>query len=168
MKIIVWLMIAGFALVGLWCVREGFFALLKVLRRRPYLRRVQGTVLKVEKTRDVSRTTHNGKSESRIMVKFMPVIQFKTAEGETIVFQSESGEAYPVRKRWNGHTIEPTSRYTAGQRIPLVYDPTGELKPCQDDWASLYGMATAMVVAGTLFTSVAAGMVLLFRHKLMI
>jgi len=167
MKIMIWIMLASFAIGGLWCLRGGLFTFLKILRRRPYLRRVQGTVLKVERKREVRLTTHDGKSESRTIVKFTPVIQFKTSEGETITFRSETGESYPIRKGWNGHIIEPISRYKTGQRIPLVYDPTGEIKPCQDDWASLYGMSTAMMVAGTLFMSAGAGMFLLYRDKLM-
>lgn len=166
MKAIVWIMISVFALGGLWCLRHGLASLFLALRRRPYLRRVMGTILVVEKNREVRMANAKSDHRSSIVVKFTPIIHFATPEGESITFRSETGESYPVVRRWNGQTVEPVSRFTAGQRIPVVYDPSGELTPREDSWSGIYGMATAMLIAGFLFSGASTGMIMVYRDHL--
>lgn len=166
MKAIVWIMISAFALGGLWCLRQGLGSLFLALRRRLYLRRVTGTILVVEKTREVRISHAKSENRSNSVVKFTPIIHFATPEGESVTFRSETGESYPVVRRWNGQTVEPVSRFTAGQRIPVVYDPSGELTPREDSWSGMYGMATAMLIAGFLFSGASTGMMMVYRDRL--
>src|SRR5262245_60481215 len=151
MKIVVWLLLSVSALAALFCLREGLRLLLMVIRRRPFLRRVEGVIVVVEKTREAHTVTVNGCSRIVTQVKFFPVIQFTTPDGRSVQFRSELGEAYPVREKWDGHRVEPISRYQAGQAIAVLYDPAGSIKPCLAGWSALYGPATALLVGGFAF-----------------
>jgi hypothetical protein len=70
---------------------------------------------------------------------FFPVIRFTAPSGEQITFESESGDGGQA------------SQYSAGQRLPVLYDPDGQLAPMIDSWWSVWGGALFQVLGGALF-----------------
>jgi hypothetical protein len=166
MKFVIWLLLSVSALAALFCLREGLRSLLAVMRRRPFLRRIEGLILVVEKTREARTMTVNGRSRIVTQVKFFPLIQFTLPDGRAVEFRSEVGEVYPVREKWNGHRVEPASRYQAGQAIEVFYDPARLLKPCIAGWSAFYGPAAAMLAGGLAFAGGSIGIWCAFGAQL--
>lgn len=165
MKYFVWLMLFAFAMVGTFCIREGMRSAILRRRRKPFLRKTQGVILRVDQQRKMESSTSNGRTRTRMVVKFHPVIQFRNEQGKPVQFRSEMGESYAVRKRWNGETVEPQSTYTTGQSLPVCYDIEGQLKPCIDTWAGRNGMNLGFVVAGLLFCGVSIVVGIAFANR---
>src|SRR6185369_7051897 len=88
MRFIAWTMLVAFALAGVFLVWQGIRALVVSMCRRPHLKRVKGTVMTVERTRE-TRTSAGRHGRMRTYVKFHPVIQFTTELGESVRFRSE-------------------------------------------------------------------------------
>jgi len=128
MRFLAWTMLVVFALVGVFILCEGIRSLVTAIRRRPHLKRVKGTVMTVEKTRE-TRSSADGQGQMHTYVKFHPVIQFTTELGESVRFRSEMGECYQVIRRWDGTHTESISRYSAGQLHEVLYDPEGKIPP---------------------------------------
>jgi hypothetical protein len=166
MRFIAWTMLVAFALAGVFLVWQGIRALVISVCRRPHLKRVKGTVMTVERTRE-TRASAGRHGRMRTYVKFHPVIQFTTELGESVRFRSEMGESYPVVRQWDGTHEEPVSRYSAGQIHEVLYDPEGKLPPCLATWVGLFGPAAAMSVAGIVFMGGAALIWFAFREKLL-
>ena len=166
MRFLAWTMLVVFALVGVFLFCEGIRSLVTAIRRRPHLKRVKGTVMTVEKTRE-TRSSADGQGQMHTYVKFHPVIQFTTELGESVRFRSEMGECYQVIRRWDGTHTESISRYSAGQLHEVFYDPEGKIPPCLASWAGFFGPGVAMSVAGLVFVGGSALMWFAFREKLL-
>ena len=157
MKVIVWTLLVAGAIVGSFCLLKGLRSLVNALRRRPYLRRAQGTVTTVHTTRET-------RSDSRgfyTLVTFHPEIEFTNELGQLVRFRSENGESKRAAQ------IEPVSRYRVGQTLEIFHDPAGMLPPCIATWAGLYGPGTALFAGGLGFLFGAALIWFCFGSKLL-
>ena len=157
-------MLVAFALVGCLLIWEGVRSWVVTLRRRPHLRKTQGTVITVEKKRETR--TSGSPPRMRTYVKFHPVINFTTPDGKIQSFTSEMGESYVVQKRSDGTHTEPVSKYSPGQRLDILYDPEGKLPPCLNSWSGLFGPVAALIAAGLVFCGGSALIWFAFKDKL--
>jgi len=157
MKVILWTMLIAGALVGSFCLLKGLRSLFTVLRRRPYLRRAQGTVTTVHTTRE----TRSDSGGFYTCVTFHPEIEFTNELGQLVRFRSENGE----NKR--AAQVEPVSRYRVGQTLEIFHDPAGTLPPCIATWAGLYGPGTGLLAGGIGFLFGAALIWFCFGSKLL-
>ena len=128
--------------IGLIVVFAALWSLISAIRRHPHLQRISGTVLTVEKQRQIG-----GES-----VTFFPIISYTTPDGKQVRFRSNAGTTLPERKFGGG----PISPWRDGQSIDVFHDPSGYLNPCIASLWGLYGMGGGFLVGGILLLIVVA------------
>ena len=163
MKAIVWMMLAAATLVGSFCLLKGLRSLVTALRRRPHLRRAQGTVITVHTARE----TRSNSRGFYTLVTFHPEIEFTNELGQLVRFRSENGESKRVSSGLGGAVVEPVSSYRVGQTLEIFHDPAGTLPSCIATWAGLYGPGTALFAGGLGFLGGAALIWFCFGSKLL-
>jgi hypothetical protein len=138
MQYIVGLMMVIFPLVGCFLIYSGLNEFLKRRERLEYMVRVEGAVMTVTRKRQPGLIARKSRHQRQGWM-FFPVIRFTAPSGEQITFESESGDG------------GQTSQYSAGQRLPVLYDPEGKLPPMIDSWWSVWGGAFFLVLGGAVF-----------------
>ena len=73
-----------------------------------------------------------------------PIIQYQTTTGETVTFQSETGEVTEV-------SGDQPSKYYVEQILPIAYDPQGRLQPMLDSWWGIWGGTVSSLIGGIVF-----------------
>jgi hypothetical protein len=61
----------------------------------------------------------------------------------------------------------PTSRYQAGQRVRVLYDPAGIIAPVLDSWAGLWYAIATQFAAGVVFIGAAAVIWVAFGDRIL-
>lgn len=97
---------------------------------------LEGVVLTVTRKESVQPIDRKKNRYKKKTWMFFPVIRFTLPNGEQITFQSETGDS--GRK----------SSFSAGQRLPVLYDPEKELPPMIDTWWGVWGMVFALLMGG--------------------
>ncbi|MFN8493068.1 MAG: DUF3592 domain-containing protein [Caldilineaceae bacterium] len=159
-------MILIFLLVGLGLIWLGLKEGLLRLRARPRLQVVKGVVTRIE-TKSKQMLV-NGKRTYD--VHRFPVIHFQTATGEAFSFQSEVGEveqryrhpSWWTPKRKRAETFE----FVAGQALPVLYDPAGEVPPCINRWSAIFGPAVTFIWGGLAFCVGSGLLWLVYRTRI--
>jgi hypothetical protein len=128
------------SILGPILVLVGLNWFITVISRHPYLLRIKGTVLTVEKKYD--------SADDR--VTFYPTIAYTAPEGNQVRFRSSSGSTQEVR-RLSGPNVSP---WRDGQSIDVLHDPSGVLEPCIASLWSLYGWSIGFIVGGTVLLMV--------------
>lgn len=128
------------SILGPILVLVGLNWFIKVICRHPYLLRIKGTVLTVEKKYD----------STDDKVTFYPTIAYTAPEGNHVRFQSSSGSTQEVR-RLSGPNVSP---WRDGQSIDVFHDPSGVLKPCIASLWGLYGWSIGFIIGGTMLVMV--------------
>ncbi|HKA17599.1 MAG TPA: DUF3592 domain-containing protein [Blastocatellia bacterium] len=106
----------------------------RIVRRRHFIR-TDGIIVGM-RTKTL-RTTRRGRLKPTIM--HFPVIRFTMQTGESVTFNSETGDT------------GPKSGYAQGQRLEILYDPKGELGPMLSTWSGVWLPNLMGVVAGIIF-----------------
>ncbi|MGH6859964.1 MAG: DUF3592 domain-containing protein [Phyllobacterium sp.] len=70
---------------------------------------------------------------------YKPVIEFQTAEGDRITFESSSGSAPPA--------------YRVGEDVTVFYDPSDPQSALPDDWFALWGGPAILGVLSLIFAA---------------
>ena len=128
------------AILGPILVIAGLGSLVVSIRRHPYLLRIKGTVLTVEKKYD--------SVDNR--VTFYPTIAYIAPQGNQVRFQSSTGSTQDIR-RLSGTNVSP---WRDGQSIDVFHDPDGVLEPCIASLWNLYGWSFGFLVGGILLLMV--------------
>jgi Protein of unknown function (DUF3592) len=138
MRYLLWFMLGSFALAGAYVILSGLRRLWTMAIRRGLLVKAVGTVTSIEKKQ--VHMSHSHMSHARAnRYSFIPTIAFTTATGDALEFRSEVGD------------LAARSSYQIGQKIDVLYDPTGILPPMIDTWFARWGMHILMVFSGFLF-----------------
>jgi len=132
-------MLVIFCLAGVSLLWSALRSLLLLLRRLPYLVRVEGEVVALHQKR-----MYSSGRRGRSRIANYPVISFQNQLGETVSFRSEVGDLGQV------------SRYVEGQSVPVRYDPSGELSPMLDSWWASWGVPVMLACGGLGFVGGAA------------
>ena len=111
------------------------------IRRHPYLLRIKGTVLTVDKKYDT------GSDEPG--VTFSPIIGYTTPEGQQVRFRSPFGTKRRIR-----FGNDPISPWRDGQSTDVFHDPSGVLEPCIASLLGLYGWSLGFLVGGIILLMV--------------
>ncbi len=133
MRYLLWFMLGSFALAGTYLILSGLRRLWTMTIRRGLLVKAVGTITAIEK-KQVHMSHARGHRYS-----FIPTITFTTDAGDALEFRSEVGD------------LAARSSYQIGQKIDLLYDPTGILPPMIDIWFARWGAHILMVFSGFLF-----------------
>jgi hypothetical protein len=56
-----------------------------------------------------------------------------------------------VEFRWHSGDEGDVSRYQPGQKLPVRYDPRGEVEPLVDTWWGIWGVGAAQAAGGLAF-----------------
>lgn len=145
MQYVVGSMMVIFLLIGVFFVFYGLKDFRLRHQRRSHLVHVEGVVLSV-KRKNPPRKNRTSPYQKQTWM-FFPVIRFTSLSGEAITFQSEMGD--------NGQK----SKYSPGQRLPVLYDPENQIPPMIDSWWGLWGSPVFMTLGGIVFVG---GGVLIF------
>ncbi|HMP03370.1 MAG TPA: DUF3592 domain-containing protein [Gemmatales bacterium] len=127
--------LSGLMILGV-SLREG---VLRLWRRRRLVRAEGVIVYVVKKT---FRRMPQSKPHLRPLILNFPLVQFRTREGDEIKFTSETGDT------------GPQSRYVAGERLAVLYDPEGKLPPTLATVSGQWLPSLIGVLAGCIFLSV--------------
>jgi hypothetical protein len=146
-------MMAVFPLVGLLLIVSGLRGALRRRERLEHMVRLEGVVMTVTRKRQAGSIVGKRRHQRRGWM-FFPVIRFTPPSGEQITFESESGDG------------GQTSQYSAGQRLPVLYDPEGQLPPMIDSWWSVWGGALFQVFGGAIFIGGGLLMFVAFGSKI--
>jgi hypothetical protein len=103
MRYFVGFMMFAFLLAGIGLVFAGVRELILKLRRMRYFRRATGSIIKVERERQLQ-SPDSGFRHRTTQYRFFPVIKFKHLSGEDVTFKSATGDG------------GVTSKYRVGQR----------------------------------------------------
>lgn len=119
-------------------------------RLKPSLIVAEGTITNIRIENSTRTSTSNGKTTTRRVRKYFPVISFHDKEGQARTFSYELGQERTVNV-YNGVAREPKNPYTIGERIEVLYHPKNECEPMINSWWGLYGMSTGMIAGGSVF-----------------
>ena len=97
--------------------------------------RTEGSVVSIAR----KMFTSNSGGRTRSTWHYFPVIRYCNQAGEEVTFTSSIGES------------GPKTRYHAGQRLRIVYDPEGELDPIIDSFSGMWLSVIMMLIAGAVF-----------------
>ncbi len=154
-----------FGLIGLGLLRAGLREFFKVRSRRPFLIKLQGTVLSVLKERETRAGSVNNRDETAVVIRFIPMVSFTTPEGKRVEFRSEVCDIHHLRRRADGSLPEVEPSWRSGQTVEVLYDPGAVLKPHLTGGAGLSFMAYGMMAAGLLTFGAAVGLSFVFYSK---
>ena len=135
MRLLALTMMVVFPLTGIIFLIVSVRELMRRIARRRYFLRTDGIIVGL-RTKTL-RTTRRGRLKPTVM--HFPVIKFSTHTGESVTFTSETGDTGPV------------SSYAQGQRLPIFYDPKGELGPMLASWSAVWLPNLMGVLAGIIF-----------------
>ncbi len=152
MRYIVGFMMFAFFLCGIGLVIAAVREFILKFYRMAYFRRATGSVVKVERQRQISQS--NAFRHRKTQYRFFPVIKFKHLSGEEIVFQSETGDG------------GETSKYSVGQRIAVVYDVDNKLTPMINSFAGIWLSVILQTVGGIVFVGSAVMIYFAFGAKI--
>jgi hypothetical protein len=129
-------MMVVFALCGAGLVYAGLRELARKWQARGRWERTEGLVVRVErKTMRLS----NQRPNVRPTVLNFPVVKFRTQAGREISHKMETGDT------------GQRSRYVAGQKLAIVYDPEEEFPPMIDSWSGVWLTSLMLVIGGAAF-----------------
>lgn len=152
MRYIVGFMMFAFFLCGIGLVIAAVREFILKFYRMNYFRRAMGSVVKVERQRQISQP--DGFRHRKAQYRFFPVIKFKHLSGEEIVFQSEIGNSGEI------------SKYSVGQRIAVVYDVDNKLTPMINSFAGVWLPVILQTVGGIVFVGSAVMIYFAFGAKI--
>jgi hypothetical protein len=152
MRYVVGFMMFAFLLAGIGLVFAGVRELILKLRRMRYFRRATGSIVKVERERQMQQP--DGFRHRTTQYRFFPVIKFTHLSGEEVVFKSATGD---------GGT---TSKYRVGQRIAVVYDIDDRLPPMINSFSGVWLPVILQAVGGAVFIGGAALIFFAFGAKI--
>lgn len=130
----------AFLLAGLGLTLGALRDIVRRVRSLSRLRRAEGVVVAVQ-TRTMTSTT--GGRVKTIRMHF-PVIEFSRPGGGRETFTSEIGDA------------GPKAVITKGERLGVLYDPNGEVRPAIESRAGLWLAPLLMLAGGLVFMGGAA------------
>jgi hypothetical protein len=133
MRILLAAMMLAFITAGLLFAGISLRDLFRKLDSRRRFVRAEGVVLHIQ--RKVMHSTNRHRFKPTILN--FPVIRFSTQTGEAVTFTSQTGDSGKV------------SRYSAGARVPVRYDPLREFVPMIDTWSGIW-LPTIMVLLAAL------------------
>jgi len=140
----------AFLIAGLGLTLGAVRGLVRRARSLRRLRRAEGVVVAVQ-TRTMTSTV--GRRVQTIRMHF-PVIEFSRPGGARETFTSEVGDA------------GPTAELTKGERLVVLYDPSGEVGPTIDSWVGLWLTPLLMLAGGLAFAGGAAIIYWAFGERL--
>lgn len=152
MRYVAGFMMFAFLLCGIGLLIAAVREFISKLYRMRYFRRAMGSVVKVERKRQISQP--DGFRHRKPQYRFFPVIRFKHLSGEEVVFQSEIGDS------------GETSRYSVGQRIAVVYDIDDKLPPMINSFAGVWLPVVLQIVGGIVFAGGAVMMYFAYGAKI--
>ena len=164
-KIFACLFFGIFGLIGIGLLRAGLREFLKVRSRRPFLIKLQGTVLSVLKERDTRAGSVNNRNETAVVIRFIPMVMFHTPEGKRVEFRSEVCDIHHLRRRQDGSLPEVESSWRSGQSVEVLYDPGAVLSPRIAGGPGLSFVAYGMMAAGLVTLSAVVGLGFVFWSK---
>lgn len=149
--------VAIFGLGGIGILRMAFTELARVFRRKKHLVKVPGRIISIEKERRYRAGSSDGsRTTSSYWIYYFPIIVFTRPDGQPAHFRSELGEHHRIRRNMLGVEVPPPPpSWEQGQEVGVFYDPAGEIKPCLAVAWSLWFTGIGMLVAGSLFLTVA-------------
>jgi hypothetical protein len=153
MRYIAGFMMFAFFLCGIGLMIAGVREFILKFYRMSYFRRAMGSIVKVERKRQISQSDSSSWTR-KTQYRFFPVIKFKHLSGAEVIFQSETGDG------------GETSRYSVGQRIAVVYDIDDKLPPMINSFSGVWLPAILQTVGGIVFTGSAAMMYFAFGAKI--
>lgn len=121
MRILAYVMMAGFSLSSLLLLILFGGELLTRLRRRHCFVRTDGTIVAI-KTKTM--TTRDLTLSPKLM--HFPIIEFQRQNGQVVKFTSEVGD------------LGPETKYKVGQTIPVLYDTEGKIGPTIATWSGIW------------------------------
>jgi len=154
-----------FGLIGIGLLRAGLRELFKVRSRRPFLIKLQGTVLSVVTERETRAGSANNRDETAVVVRFIPFVAFTTPEGKRVDFRSEVCDIHHLRRRADGSLPEVEPSWRSGQSVEVLYDPGAVLKPFIGGGPGLSFLAYGMMAAGLVTFGAAVGLGFVFYAK---
>lgn len=143
MRYFVGFMMFAFLLVGSGLVIAAVREFIRKFYRMTYFRRATGSVVKIEKKRQIPQADSSFRHR-KTQYSFFPVIKFKHLSGEEIIFQSEIGDA------------GTNSKYRVGQRLAIVYDIDNKLPPMINSFTGVWLPVILQTVGGMVFIGGAA------------
>lgn len=153
MRYVAGLMMFAFFLCGIGLVIAAVKEFITKFYRMSYFRRAVGSIVKVERKRQISQPDSNN-WHRKTQYGFFPVIRFKHLSGEEVVFQSETGDG------------GETSRYSVGQRLAVVYDIDDKLPPMINSFSGVWLPVILQAVGGIVFTGSAVLIYFAFGAKI--
>jgi hypothetical protein len=133
-------MMGAFLLAGFGLTLGAIRGLVRRARSLRRLQRGEGVVVAV-RTKTMTSTT--GRRVKTVRMHF-PVIEFSRPGGARETFTSEVGDA------------GPKAGLREGERLAVLYDPSGEVGPAIDSWVGLWLAPLLMLAGGLAFVSGAA------------
>ena len=152
MRYIAGFMMFAFFLCGIGLVIAAVREFITKFYRMSYFRRALGIIVNVQRKRQISQP--DGFRHRKTQYRFFPVIKFKHLSGEDVVFQSETGDS------------GETSKYSAGQRIAVVYDVDNKLPPMINSFAGVWLPVILQTVGGIVFAGSAVMIYFAFGAKI--
>ena len=153
MRYVVGFMLFAFLLAGIGLMSAAVKELILKLRRMRYFRRATGSVVKVERERQLT-NPDSGFRHRTTQYRFFPVIKFRHLSGEDVTFKSATGDG------------GETSKYRVGQRIAVVYDIDYRLPPMINSFSGVWLPVILQAVGGIVFISGAVLIYFAFGAKI--
>jgi hypothetical protein len=153
MRYFVGFMMVASLLAGIGLLFAAVKELILKLRRMRYFRRVTGSVIKVERERQLPNPDSDFRHRTA-QYRFFPVIKFKHLSGEEVTFKSAIGDG------------GETSKYRVGQKIAVVYDIDDRLPPMINSFSGVWLPVILQAVGGTVFIVGAALIYFAFGAKI--
>jgi hypothetical protein len=104
----------GFFLAGAGLIKSALDQLQLVRQRKAHMIEVMGVVTGIHS--DFERRGSSSRTSGPDFIHY-PIVEYTMPSGEKVTFQSETGN------------IGDLPEYEEGQSVPVLYDPTGQLKP---------------------------------------
>ena len=153
-----------FGLIGIGLLYAGVKELLKIRGRLPFLIKLPATILNIITERE-SRGGTTGDGETAEVLRFIPFVMFHTPEGKRVEFRSEVCESHHLRRRSDGSVEHHEPSWRPGQKVEVIYDPGGVLKPHLTGGAGLGFAGWGMFAAGFVTCGAVIGLGFVFWSK---
>lgn len=165
-KILSCVVVAFFGLIGLTLIRVGLSDLIRFRERKPFLIKLPGRIVDIATERDTRAGTPGSRTDTGMMLKYIPYVVFTTPNGETVRFRSDVCEIHELRRDNFGKLRPaPDCRWTAGQEVEVTFDPDGVLKPFFGGGMGGSGIGWAMIAAGMVTLGASVGLGFIAAHK---
>lgn len=151
MKVIVGFMILVFFFGGIGVIYLGVQMLAHRIRRKPFMRTAEGTILKFEQR--VMRSSSGNRMHSTTV--HFPVIQYSTDSGHLVTFRSESGRSANA------------AIYTTGQKVQVIYDPESPEDAHINTRSALYFTPVTMIIGGLIILGTSVLIAFLFGERIL-